>query len=183
MGKFGPGTTKNLNIKRKDWKAIAGAIENKNRPEAVYITFSTWFQPKLSIVKAQSTSTAEPENLVKKVARDFEKEVERASKKFRSFFDPKYFDSESIIFYFDFAYEQAKVGKRQFLELEINIDTINDIDFDDNPTPNSASGKINHIPFKDFLGPLTTSINKILELDAFSERKAIVSFAKVKGAK
>ena len=180
-GKFGPGTKTSLKIKNKDWKADAGAIENKNRPEAVYVTFSSWVKPKLSVVKAQASSTSDPSQLAISVMKDFEKEVGRISKKISSVFDSELFDTSSIIFDYDFPAEQAKPGKRQYLEIEINIDTVNDIDFNDEPAPHAGTGRVNHIPFKDFVPALTKAIDKIIEFEVFHPKKSLVDYSKVKG--
>lgn len=182
MGKFGPGTTTNLKIKRSDWKATAGAIENKNRPESVYINIQTWIKPRLSVVKAQTSSTYDPASLAVKIMGDFDKQMNALSKIVSSCFDPAFFDTSSIIFTSEFAIGQASAGKRQFLDIEINIDTVNDIDIHDNPSPHKGTGKVNHIPFNSFVGPLSVAVNKILDLDVFNARKSIVDFAKTKGA-
>jgi len=182
-GAYGPGTKVNAKVKDKNWKADIGAIENKKRPEAVYVTLSSWAKPKLSVTRAQANADANPDELAVVTMRDFMKQLELVKRKIYSCFDSEYFDTSSIIFTYDFAPEQAKVGKRQFIEFEINIDTVNDIDYDGNPVPNKGTGKLNEIPFRDFVKPIEKSIDKILALDVFNPRKSSVDFAKVKGAK
>jgi len=179
MGKFGPGTKSDIHVKSNNWKVAVGAIENKNRPEGLYIVMSSWITPKMTIMKAQSTATSEPEALAVEIIKNFGKEVERAKRGFGGYFDSTYFDTASLIVTYEIAASQAKPGKPQFFELEINLDTVNDIDFNGNPAPGS-SGKINTIPFKDFIATVTKSINKILDSDIFNDTKASVTFAKVK---
>ena len=182
-GEYGPGTKVNAKLKTKEWKAEIGAIENKKRPEALYITMSTWVKPKLSVLKAKANLTDDPEALAISTIMDFKKDIDMIKRKIGSMFDDKLFDTSSVIFTYDIAAGQAKVGKRQFIELEINIDTVNDIDYDGNAAPNKENGAINSIPFKDFVKPCEMAIEKILKLDALNPKKSSVDFAKVKGAK
>jgi len=182
-GDFGPGTTKNLTLKSKAWKASVGAIENKKRPESLYITFSTWVKPKMSVMKAKASATSDPEILAVKTMAEFKSSLNRINRQLSSMFDDSMFDASSIIFTYDFAEGQAKPGKRQFVEFEINIDTVNEIDYDGNAVPNKKTGKYEEIPFTDFVKPVEATLNKILKLEVFSEKKNIVDFAKVKGAK
>ncbi len=51
-GNFGPGSQVPVKLRNANWKSTMGAIENKRRPEAIYITISTWVKPKLSLTKA-----------------------------------------------------------------------------------------------------------------------------------
>ena len=177
------GTEKALKVRRKDVKVVAGAVEHKNRPEAVYITITAWVKPKLALTKARALGTSSPEELAVQVSMDFEKEVRRFGKKFGHCFDPKYFDPASIIFDLDYAPAQSSVGKRQFMELEINIDTANTIGMDDMPAPNPQTGKIEMYSFKDLEMHISKAIDKLLSLDPFEEKKAFVSFSTKKGAK
>ena len=181
-GQYGPGTKVNAKIADKNWKAEIGAIENKKRPEALYIIMSTWAKPKLSVTKAKVNATSNPEDLAISIMKDWEKEIDRMKRSISASFDEAYFDTSSIIFTHDFAVGQAKPGKRQFIEFEINIDTVNEIDFDGNAT-NDRNGKMNEIPFKDFVKPTTDAINKILKLDALNIKRNSVDFAKTKGGK
>jgi len=179
------GTKKKLKIARKDWKVEGGAIEHKNRPEAVYILISSWVKPKLQLTKAKANSTSDPSELATIVALDWGKEVERVKQRtFKSCFDSTYFDPNSIISIIDYSPGQAQVGKRQFVEIEINIDTVNFVNYDVNePGPNPANGKVEMYSFKDFEKPLADAVNKILSLEPFDERKALVTFSVAKGAK
>lgn len=52
-GEYGPGTNVAAHTSNKNWKGSIGAIENKNRPESIYITMSSWVKPKLSVISAQ----------------------------------------------------------------------------------------------------------------------------------
>lgn len=184
MGAFGPGTTKPLKIKRsKEFKATGNAIENKNRPESLYIIISTWVKPKLSLLKAKNNLSADPEELAVDIARDFDKEMSRIKKKLSYFFDSSLFDTSSIIFTYDFSPSFAKPGKRQFIEMEINIDTINDIDSNEQPIPNPGTGKVNNIPFKNFIGSMEKAVNGILSLDPFDNKKSGMDFSTSKGDK
>ena len=177
------GTNSKLKIKSKGWKAVGGAIEHKNRPEAIYVTVSSWVKPKLSVQKAQATSTQNPEVLAVTTAVDFEAEVNRAFRHLSSNFDTKYFDQNSIIWTMDYSPKLAAVGKRQFIEFEINIDTVNTIDRFDQPAPNPNNGKVEMYSYKELEAQITKAVDKILGMEAFDERKAIVSFAIAKGAK
>lgn len=177
------GTKSNLRIRRKDWKAAGGAIEHKNRPEAVYIVLSSWVAPKLSVTKAKSSSTQDPEELAIRTAHDFSEEVKRAMKKVGSCFESKYFDQNSIIWTVDYAWSASLVGKRQFFELEINIDTVNTIDRNDQPSPNPANGKVEMYSYKDLEPHIANAVDKILSLECFNPGKALVSFADKKGAR
>lgn len=179
-GKFGPGTKAAVKLSDPNWKAEVGAIENKNRPEALYITFSTWFKPRMSVLKAKQIATDDPEELAVEIAKSFKKDIDRASKRIASFFDSRYFNTSSIIFTYDFAEQQAKPNKSQFLELEINIDTVNDIDSNGEPVPSRETGKIEHIPFKDFEKSVQKALNQLLAMDLFS-RNSTVEFSKKKG--
>ncbi len=175
------GTQVNLSVS-KDFKVIAGAIEHKNRPEAIYITISSWVKPKLSIVKAKATSTTDPNSLIVKSARDFNNEITRFERKFGSCFDPKFFDIHSVISVVEYSPGQAVVGKRQFLEIEINIDTVNTIDNKDQPCPNRATGKVEMYSFKDLEPHIIQAVKKVLSLEVFDSKKSQVSFASSKSA-
>lgn len=177
------GTASKLKVRRKDWKVTGGAVEHKNRPEALYATIASWVKPKLSMVTARATSTSDPEDLARQTSIDFGKEIERAAKRFSSFFDPKFFDPNSIIWTIDYAAGGGKVGLRQFLEIEINIDTVNTIGRDDQPSPNPSSGKVEMYSYKDLESHLTKAIDKILSMEAFDDGKSLVSFGADKGAK
>lgn len=176
------GTNSKLKIKHKGFKANGGAIEHKNRPEAVYMTFSSWVKPKMSVQKAQQSGTHDPEELATKTALEFEQEIKRAFRKVGSCFDSKYFDPNSIIWTMDYAPRLASVGKRQFIEIEINIDTVNEVGRD-GPIPNPSSGKVEMYSYKDLEAQIAKAVDKILGMEAFDERKALVSFAIGKGAK
>jgi hypothetical protein len=171
------GTKSNLNLKRKDWKSTGGAIEHKNRPESIYVTFSSWVSPKLKLTKAKANSTSDPSELVVITALDFDKEINRAGRSFRSCFDSEFFDQNSVIWTYDYSPRSAKVGKPQFIEVEINIDTVNTIDNNDMPSPNPNNGKVEMLTFKAIEPHIAKAIDKILDLDAFSEHKSLVSFS------
>jgi len=179
-GSFGPGTKVKANLKDKNWKAEIGAIENKNRPEAIYITLSSWVKPKLSVLNAKSVATSDPDSVAKVAMIEFKKEIDMMKRKFRDCFDDKFFDPGSIIFTYDIAAEQARAGKSQFIEFEFNIDTVNDIDHNGDPVQ-SKDGKMNTIPFKDFVKPTEAAINKILGSQTFDPKKSRVQFSKTKG--
>lgn len=179
-GEYGPGTNVAAHTSNKNWKGSIGAIENKNRPESIYITMSSWVKPKLSVISAQQHAEENPEDLVDKVVADFVKELDRTSRKVSSMFDSAMFDTSSVIFTYDFADEGVKPGKRSFLEIEINIDTVNEIDWEGNPTPSKHNGKVNNIPFKDFVKPAEHAIAKILNMDVFA--KSNLEFAVTKGS-
>lgn len=179
-GSFGPGTKVKANLNDKNWKAEIGAIENKNRPEALYITLSSWVKPKLSVLNAKSIATSDPDSVAKVAMIEFKKELDMVKRKFKDYFDKNYFDPGSIIFTYDIAAEQAKAGKSQFIEFEFNIDTVNDIDYDGNPVQ-SKEGKMNTIPFKDFVKPAEKALNDILSSQTFDPKKSRVQFSKTKG--
>ena len=180
-GEFGPGTQVKATFKDKNWKGIIGAIENKNRPESIYITVNTWVKPQLSVVQAQAQGEENPEILIQKIISAFIKELDKSAKKIPAMFDSKFFEPSSVIFTYDFAEGGVKPGKRSFLEFEINIDTVNEIDWEGMPAPSKSTGRINHMPFKDFVKPATAAINKVLMMDVFA--KSSLSFAASKGAK
>lgn len=177
------GTQKKLSIKRQDWRAEAGAIEHKNRPEAVYIILTTWAKPKLALTKAQASSTTNPENLAMAAAVQFVHEMKANIRKFGHCFDTKYFDPHSIIVTWDYSPSQATVGKRQFVEIEINIDTVNTIGMDNKPSPNPMNGKVEMLSFRELEPHITSAANKILMLDFFDIKKSNMNFASAKGAK
>jgi hypothetical protein len=181
MGRFGPGTKTAIKLARKEFKATANAIENKNRPEAVFIEISTWVSPKLSLVRAKTSSSYDPEVLANEIMVQFDKELGTLKRKIANFFDPNFFNTSSIIFTYDFQPRMNKVDDKKFLGLVVHIETVNDIDFDDNPKVYSGTGKLHNIPFKDFVRPLEVAANKILELDAFSKSKSSVDFSIKKG--
>lgn len=178
-GNFGPGTKKDISIANPNWKASIGAIENKNRPESIYIVMSTWFKPKMSVVSAKQFSEEDFGKLAVEITGHFKKEIDRQAKKITTMFNSEYFDTSSIIFTYDFSELSSKPGKFQFLEIEINIDTINEIDNSGKPAPTRGTGKVNNISFSEFERPLTDAINKILMLDIFS-RSPLVDFSKTK---
>lgn len=175
------GTQGPLKIHRHDFKAIGGAIEHKNRPEAVYITLSSWVKPKLLVVKAKNTSTDDPSKLAAIVAREFEDTVNRFSRKIGSCFDPKFFDVHSVISTIDYSPHHADPMKRQFFELEINIDTVNVIDHKGQPAQNHATGKIEMYTYKMLEPHIAQAIDKVLSMEIFDPNKASVSFAVSKG--
>lgn len=177
------GTQVNLKVNNKDFKVIAGAVEHKNRPESVYITISSWVKPKLSMVKVKNTSTDDPDMLAPIIAKEFSDNVKRFSRKFGSCFDPKYFDVHSIIWTMDYAISQADMGKRQYFEFEINIDTVNDIDRNDKPAPNHSTGKIEMYSFKMLEPHIAIAVNKVLSMEVFDKGKSVVTFATSKGIK
>jgi hypothetical protein len=177
------GTKSNLKIKRKGFKVVGGAIEHKNRPEAVYTTISSWVKPKLSLTRAKASSMSDPNDLAKLTAKDFEQEVKRMSRKLASCFDSEYFDPNSIIWTLDYAAGSGEVGKRQFLEIEINIDTVNTIGNDDQPSPNPSNGKVEMYTYKDLESHLAKGVDKVLALEPFDEGKSLVDFADKKGVK
>ena len=179
-GKFGPGTRKPLNIRHKEWKAMLNAIDNKKRPEAVFITLSTWVKPNLSISKAIGDLDAN--SVAIQMATEFENNVKQLGKKVKNFFDSKYFDTSSIIFIYDFAAIRAQPGKSQFIEIEINIDTVNFIDDNDDPAPNPATGKIENLSFDAFIRPALNAVNDILASPELSRQKA-VTYHKTKGGR
>ena len=182
MAKFGPGTTTKLKLSRaKEFKATGNAIENKNRPEAVYIELSSWVKPKMSLVKARVNSTYDPESLAVEIAKQFDKELGTLKRKIANFFDPNYFNTSSIIFTYDFAASMAKIEKRQFVEIVVHIETVNDIDVNDEPTIYAGTGKMHHIPFKDFIKPMEDATNKILGMDVFNKVKSSMDFSVTKG--
>jgi len=176
---FGPGTSKSLNVKRKEWKVTAGAIEHKNRPEAVYMTFSSWVTPKLSIVKAKASSTSDPQELSLKTAKDFDAEVQRAGRKFSSSFDTTYFDPNSIIWMVEYVPMQSKSGMRQFFEVEINIDTVNETGWDERGNPTIPDGAKTY-SFKDLEPHIAKAIDKILSMEVFDINKSMVTFSNKK---
>ncbi len=177
------GTEKSLKIRRKDISVKAGAVEHKNRPEAVYIVISAWVKPKLALTKARALGTSHPEELAIQVSMDFEKEVNRFGKKIGSCFDSNVFDQSSIIWDLDYAPQQSTITKRQYMELELNIDTSNTIGMDNLPSPNPQTGKIEMYSFKDIEKHIIRAVDKVLSLDPFEESKSFVSFATKKGAK
>lgn len=176
----GPGTKTKLNLSRKDWKGMAGAVENKDRPEAVFMTFSTWISPRLSVVKAKNNATDNPEDLATKIMSDFEKDFKSRGRSFKNYFNTRYFDPSSLIFDYTMDSKSAGIGKRTFLEIEINIDTVNDIDYNGKAVPNKNTGRLHNIPFKWFIKHIEESINKILETDIFNTDKSSVEFARSK---
>lgn len=176
-GKFGPGSSKTLAIKDKAWKGVVGTTENKRRPEAIYIVFSTWVKPKLSVVKAAALTSDDPNDVARQAAMELESDLKRMAPKLRGFFDSLYFDVDSIIFTYDFAANAAAVGKAQFLEIEINIDTVNTIDSRDEPAPNPKTGAVEHLHFEQFRKPAEDAIKKLLSQPIFA-RSSSVEFQK-----
>lgn len=175
----GPGTSEKVTIKRKEFKAEIGAIEHKHRPECVYVKFSTWAKPNLSLKTAQQSDVVHPDELSKKIMDRFKSGILKSQREIAGCFDSRLFYADSIIIDFDFASEGAKAGKRQFVEIEINIDTVNDIcGPNDTPCPD-RTGKMQNIHFKDFKQPLIDAINKILSMQVFKTSE--VSFAVTKG--
>ena len=175
---LGPGTNQKIAIKRKEFKAEIGAIENKHRPESVYVKFSTWVKPNIS---ASSAARAEQDDLISlsyDVMDRFKKTIVRSSREIAGCFDSNFFYADTIIIDFGLAEGTPKLGKRSFLEIEINIDTVNDIDAAGNPIAD-RSGKMRKLHFREFVGPLTDAVNKILNMQAFKSGE--VSFALTKG--
>lgn len=178
-GKFGPGAKKKIELSNPAWKSLAGVVENRQRPESIYITMSTWIAPKMSVVSAKKHSTDDPETLAKKIMQEFEKELKYESKKFGTYFDVKYFDTDSLIFIYDFSTAQKRLGSSQFLEIEINIDTVNNIDQYGEPAPSFGSGEMANIKFKEFEKPIQIALNKILASRIFTGNSS-VDFYKTK---
>lgn len=172
-GKFGPGSDKSINMPSSNWKGTMGTVENKRRPESLFITISTWVKPKLSVVKAAALSSADPNDLARQAAAELVVELKRMTPKLRGFFDSLYFDVDSIIFTYDFAAANAVVGKAQFLEIEINVDTVNTIDDADAPAPNPKTGKIEHLHFDQFKKPVEDAVKKLLAQPAFSRSQSV----------
>ena len=171
-GQFGPGSQVPVKIGNANWKAQMGTVENKRRPESIYMTISTWAKPKLSVTKA-SEGDADQDALAIAAANELDKELKKLQSSLNSFFDSLYFDPSSIIFTYDFAATRSAVGKAQFLEIEINIDTVNDIDHKDDPAPNPKTGKVEQLHFDQFKGPVKQAIDKILRLNVFANSKTI----------
>ena len=178
-GAFGPGSQAPVKLRNKSWKAQVGTVDNKRRPEAIYLIMSTWVKPKLSIIQANALGNMDPNDVVLDIAKGLDVDLKRMHSQLRAFFDTLYFVPDSIIFTYDFAATRAAPGKAQFLEIEINIDTVNDIDYDDKPAPNKLTGKIEHLHFDQFKGPTKKAAEKILQLPFFS-RSAQVEFQKTK---
>jgi len=178
-GKYGPGTRAKIKAP-KPWTVMMNAIENKRRPEALFITMSVWVKPELSISVAGSGQDAQ--TAAKKAMIEFNNELKRFSPKIKNFFDDLYFDTESVIFIYDFAPMGAIPGKAQFIELEINIDTVNEIDDDDeNPAPNPKTGKIENLHFDQFKKPVTDAVNKILSQPIFKNSNLVTFHATRRG--
>lgn len=177
-GKFGPGSETQIKTP-PTWKGKMGTVENKRRPESIYIIISTWVTPKLSLVKASELAAADKTELAVNAAQDFEVNLKRFSPKIKGFFDSLYFDLSTIIFTYDFAGARAQVGKSQFLEIEINIDTVNAINSAGQPAANPKTGKVEHIHFDAFKKPVETAVSKILS-DPMFARSAVVDFQKTK---
>ena len=179
-GKFGPGTQTAVNPSNKNFKGMMGAIENKRRPESIYFTLETWVKPKLSLLKATSLGSAEPEEVARQAIKEFESELKRLTRELRGIFDTLYFEPDSIIFTYDFdGAAFASPGKAQFFKMEINIDTVNDIDANEEPAPNRKTGAVEHIHFDQFKKPIKDTVNKIVKLPVFN-RSQTVDFQKTK---
>jgi len=179
-GEFGPGSPSNpVRVPSPAWKANMGTIENKRRPESLYITMSTWVKPKLSVTTASALGSADPEDVAIAAAKELDAELRRMRSKLPGFFNSLYFDVDSIIFTYDFAYEHAAPGKAQFLELEINVDTVNTIDADDRPAPNPKTGKVEMLHLDAFKKPVADAVAKILQQQMFA-RSANLDFQKTK---
>lgn len=179
--KFGPGSQIQIRLKEKNWKAILGAIENKRRPEAVYLILETWVKPKLSIAKSISLGGIDAKEAAKEAIKAFEQDLKRLKTQVQSFFDTLYFDLSGVIFTYDFDGNDvtALPNKAQFLRIEINIDTVNDIDSSGEPAPNHKTGKVEYLHFESFKKPATEAAEKILKLPIFSH-SANVEFQKTK---
>ena len=156
------------------------AIENKKRPEALFITMGVWVKPQLSLSSAGTDLDAD--TVAINSAKEFERGVKHLGKKVKNFFDSLYFDPSSVIFIYDFAGSRAMPGKAQFMEIEINIDTVNYIDDNENPAPNLTTGKVEHMNFTDFVKAAQKSVNSILATDEIKKQK-LVTFHKTKAAK
>lgn len=177
-GDFGPGTIVELKLQNKNFKAQLGAIENKHRPEAVYITISSWFIPKISAKASLTNGEVDAHALGRKLVREFEVELRRAATKFAGVFDSSIFDQSGFIFSCDVP-DDVKPGKKMFFEMEINIDTMNNIDNNGRPTP-SSDGKTYKIPFGQIVQPATKAINRILMNSIFQDSE-IIEFSLRKG--
>jgi hypothetical protein len=179
-GKYGPGSQGPIKLRDKNWKGTLGCIENKRRPEAIYFTLETWVKPRLSSAKAVALGGSDADSLAQEAVKDFEVELKRVQSQLRAFFDTLYFDSDSIIFTYDFdGHRVAKPGKPLFFKMELNIDTVNDIDANEEPAPNRKTGKTEFLHFDQFKGPAKDAAEKILKLPVFS-RSAVVEFQKTK---
>lgn len=171
-GKFGPGSPNNpIRLKAKGWKGNLGAIENKRRPESLFIVLSTWAKPNLTLTKALSAGSATPEDVVEDAAKSMEVEIRRMQPQIRSFFNSLYFQPDSVIFTYEFKAGSAKPGKPLYLELEINIDTVNHIDDNEDPAPNPKTGQVENLHLDSFKKPVEDACNKILNLPVFSRSK------------
>lgn len=179
-GAYGPGTRKQLLNSNPSWTIWLNAIENKKRPEALFITMSTWVKPQLSVSKSMTDLDAETVAL--NAAKDFDRGLRYLGGKIKNFFDSLYFDPSSVIYVYDFSASRAAPGKTQFLEIEINIDTVNYIDDNDNPSPNLTTGKVEHIHFNDFVKPAQDAVKAILNMDIIKKQKD-VTFHKTKAGK
>ena len=176
--KFGPGSQVGLSV-HPDWKVQYGTIENKRRPEAIYITLSTWVKPKLKAARAISGADLDANETARAAAKEFESELKQLQSKVRTFFDSLYFEPDSIIFIYDYVGVRAEAGKSQFLEIEINIDTVNDIDSRGEPAPNKKTGKVEYMHFDEFKTPVKQAVTKILSHTTFA-RATSVEFNKTK---
>jgi hypothetical protein len=179
-GKYGPGSQIPLKPSNKNWKGLFGCIDNKRRPESVYFVLETWVKPKLSSAKASALVNADAETLAREAVKDFEVELKRVQSQLRAFFDTLYFETDSIIFTYDFGGAAIAVpGKAKFFKMELNIDTVNAIDMRDEPAPNRKTGKIEFLHFDQFRSPVHKTVEKILKLPVFA-RSAVVEFQKTK---
>jgi len=178
-GKFGPGTLQDISLNNSNWKAKGGAIDNKKRPEAVYILLSTWVSPILSVVNARTFDETEADQVAIEVVKEFKDEIRRNYRLFKGFFNSNFFIQNSLIFNMDLAVDRAEIGKSQFLELDLHIETVNEIDDNGNPIATKGTGKIQQLHFDQFVSELSKAANNILQLDTFNNSN-LVTFRKTK---
>jgi hypothetical protein len=175
--KFGPGTLVAIPVVDKRWKAKAGAIINKRRPEAVYVTMSSWVTPSDEFINARMFDEAEYNQVAQEALKEFKRDICRSTQHFKKLFSSSHFKPETLILNVDLAVDRAAKGKAQFLELDLHVETRNEIDDDGNPI-SDGSGKIEFIPFSDMLAQLVAVADGVTGSNVFSTDK--VQFTKTK---
>jgi hypothetical protein len=132
---------------------FVGTVENAARPEAVHIRFTWWVEPVISMKIAQERDETDYNELAKEIGEEFYTVLmkNKLYKFIKSNIDSKFFVKDSLFFdVTPFPYQSAKPKKRQFAEFEINLETVNDYDYDTDEPIAHTDGNIYDYTFSDF---------------------------------
>lgn len=168
----------NLDIDVKGFKCKMGSVDKKTRPTCLYFVIESDIYPKLSIVKARTDSINRPKDLASSIIKEFISLLnDYGAKKLGSFFDPEFFDPNSVIYFVSNIYPvEPLIGSKQKFSFEINIDTMNSKDPNGDPKI-SRDGKLYNYNFKDFEEPAKKAIEQLLSTELFS-RNSLIKFGK-----